>query len=118
MIIGPTGRGWKGSEMGLLKVEWSSAGAESDVFNCPYDIVGVVTPAGMTVAGPYTPKASEFSGVAPTAKTVGGSVMPDLIENDVVSVGTFGYYPFWTLTATTPAAEGDFVYIKYRDFQR
>ena len=104
--------------MGMIKVEWSVAQAESDVFHCPYDIIGVVTPSGMTVEGDYTPKASDFENVAPTAKTVNGEAMPDLVEDDVVDVGTFGSFPFWTLTAATAADVGDHVWVKYRDFLR
>lgn len=105
--------------MGLKKVTWSAVQAESDVVNCPYDIVGVFTPTGQTLAGPYTLKGSHSADEAPAAVNHNGSALPTLVEDDTQDVGTYGHYAFVTLTATTsPADTDEFCYIVYRDFLR
>jgi len=105
--------------MGLKKVTWDAVQAESAVVNCPYDIVGVFTPTGQTLAGPYTLKASHSAVEAPAVVNHGGSALPALTEDDTKDVGTYGHYSFFTLTATTsPADTDEFCYLVYRDFRR
>jgi hypothetical protein len=105
--------------MPRMKVEWDAVQAESAVVNCPYDIVGVFTPAGQTLAGPYTVKVSHDKTEAPTAQTHNGAAIPDLTDGDTMPIGTYGFYSFVTLTATTPPADTtEYCYLIYRDFVR
>lgn len=105
--------------MGMVKVPWTAVQAESAVVNCPYDVVGVYTPAGQTLAGPYTVKAAHAQGQTPVAQQHEGAAMPTLVDGNTRDVGTFGHYSFFTLTADTPPADtSEFCYLLYRDFLR
>ena len=99
----------------LLEVPYKDGETVSEVVNAPYDIVGVHTPSGAVVSGPYTveagPKADDTGTV-----TYNGAAVPQLDDHDCIDVQIFAAWDWVTLTAGGAASADGSIFLICRNF--